>query len=216
MSGRAKAHVFNCEDWLLPQLSGSGSFVLGARPMIKTERLVIRPFNAEVDRKAEIYAILDTPDIHAEYQAAGMGAKENKAKMLETLSRGVYFWPDSDLEIRRLDLVIELQSGNNLIGILHATEYVESGYIELGYAVAQPYRRQGCVTEAVKGFIDTVESRSGRRLFYAWIFNNNIPSKELIKKLGFINMGESNNEPSKCCVATYVAHGSALLANSTS
>ncbi len=62
--------------------------------------------------------------------------------------------------------------------------------VEFGYAVLEPYRRQGYATEAASGLMSWAEARHGVRRFVATVAPDNLPSLAVVKKLSFRKVGE--------------------------
>lgn len=81
----------------------------------------------------------------------------------------------------------------------HATdpEYLHSyarGAIELGYVVFVAYRKQGYAHEALLGAISRAEEGYSIKHFVASISPRNLPSINLIAKLGFRKVGQHVDE----------------------
>ena len=60
----------------------------------------------------------------------------------------------------------------------------ENGRVEVGYMVLSPYRRQGLAEEAVRALLAWAVAEQGVTRFQACISPDNIPSLNLIRKLG--------------------------------
>jgi RimJ/RimL family protein N-acetyltransferase len=67
-------------------------------------------------------------------------------------------------------------------------EFVLGG-VELGYAVAAPYRRQGYAAEAVRGLMGWAHRRHGVDRFVVSISPENVASVALAAKFGFEKVG---------------------------
>jgi RimJ/RimL family protein N-acetyltransferase len=72
-------------------------------------------------------------------------------------------------------------------------EFVPSG-VELGYAVAAPYRRQGYAAEAVRGLMGWAHRRHGVDRFIVSISPENVASVALAAKFGFEKVGSHLDE----------------------
>ena len=70
----------------------------------------------------------------------------------------------------------------------------ENGRVELGYMVLSPYRRQGLAAEAVRALLAWAVAEQGVTRFQACINPDNIPSVNLIRKLGFSQVGRQLHE----------------------
>ena len=66
--------------------------------------------------------------------------------------------------------------------------------VELGYMVMPAYRRQGYATEAVLAMIDWAHRERGVGVFVASISPANEPSLALVRRLGFVHVGEHWDE----------------------
>jgi ribosomal-protein-alanine N-acetyltransferase len=70
----------------------------------------------------------------------------------------------------------------------------ENGRVELGYMVLSPYRRQGLAAEAVRALLAWAVAEQGVTRFQACINPGNTPSVNLIRKLGFSQVGSQLHE----------------------
>lgn len=70
----------------------------------------------------------------------------------------------------------------------------ESGMVEIGYTVAEPYRRRGYAIEAARGLIRHAFSHEQITRVRACIRPDNEPSLALVAKLGFRRVGEQMDE----------------------
>jgi [ribosomal protein S5]-alanine N-acetyltransferase len=71
------------------------------------------------------------------------------------------------------------------INSLHAPEAVE-----FGYRIFPPYRGRGYATEAARMLMDLAEQRADIRHFVLSVGPTNEPSLAIVRKLGFIHVGE--------------------------
>lgn len=87
---------------------------------------------------------------------------------------------------------IELKEHHKVIGIMHLTEITERAVMcyEIGYDINPAYRRKGYGTEAVKAIIDYCFEVINIELLTATVYDWNIKSSNLLKKLGFIQEGK--------------------------
>ena len=67
--------------------------------------------------------------------------------------------------------------------------YVGDG-VELGYGVYSDYRRRGIATEAIRGLIGWAAEQHGVGRFVVSISPSNVPSTALAHKIGFLRVGE--------------------------
>jgi RimJ/RimL family protein N-acetyltransferase len=70
----------------------------------------------------------------------------------------------------------------------------DEGRVEIGYAVITGHRRRGFAEEAVRAILAWAARERGVTRFSARIEPQNIPSLNLIRKLGFAQVGVSHDE----------------------
>lgn len=70
----------------------------------------------------------------------------------------------------------------------------ETGRVEIGYAVVSAYRRRGFAEEAVRALLASAAREHGVTRFRAGIAPENTPSLNLIRKLGFTQVGSRRHE----------------------
>lgn len=71
---------------------------------------------------------------------------------------------------------------------------IAPGGLELGYVIFEPYRRNGYAEEAVTGLLRfTAEQRSVRHFVFS-IRPDNTPSLRIAQKLGFVRIGQHEDE----------------------
>ncbi|MEG9861358.1 MAG: GNAT family N-acetyltransferase [Parvularculales bacterium] len=78
---------------------------------------------------------------------------------------------------------------NNLVGGIGLTPR-DNGFYELGYWLGVDYWGQGYATEAVRGFLDYLKTNTTFRKLKACVLSENIASAKLLKKIGFLQVGE--------------------------
>ncbi|MFN2472133.1 MAG: GNAT family N-acetyltransferase [Gaiellaceae bacterium] len=66
--------------------------------------------------------------------------------------------------------------------------------VEIGYSVLPPHRRNGFATEAVEGLLEWAERERDIRVFIASVAPDNEPSLAIIRRLGFVHVGEHWDE----------------------
>jgi len=66
--------------------------------------------------------------------------------------------------------------------------------IELGYSVLSKYQRQGFATEAIRGLLNWATQKRVIRGFVVSIAPTNVASMTLARKLGFMKVGEHQDE----------------------
>lgn len=70
----------------------------------------------------------------------------------------------------------------------------EEGVLEIGYEVFPPYRRQGFAREAVLAMLRWVQRDPGVHRFRASVSPENLPSRNLVTAIGFIEVGSQWDE----------------------
>ncbi|HEX3493694.1 MAG TPA: GNAT family N-acetyltransferase [Streptosporangiaceae bacterium] len=70
----------------------------------------------------------------------------------------------------------------------------ENGRVEVGYMVLSAYRRQGLAEEAVRALLDWAVAEQQVTRFQACINTDNIASLNLIRKVGFSQVGSQRHE----------------------
>ncbi len=173
-----------CEAWLIPKfLPGVGSFVVGARPNLRTPRLLLRTIEDYSTQHRRDHRELFADDLVQKdiRRAGGISLKQWDS----SLSTGVRLELASELEILRLELgIIERVSGR-LIGQISLTNFTYSGDIEFGYMIHPKFRGQGFAAEAAKALIAAAEEVLGKRRFYGWVAKDNSSSAKVMRKIGF-------------------------------
>jgi [ribosomal protein S5]-alanine N-acetyltransferase len=70
----------------------------------------------------------------------------------------------------------------------------QDGRVEVGYMVLSAYRRRGLAEEAVRALLDWAVADQQVTRFQACINPDNIPSVNLVRKLGFSQVGSHRHE----------------------
>ena len=96
-----------------------------------------------------------------------------------------------------LFLAIEVR-GEAAGGIgIHPLEDVYRGTAEIGYWLAEPFRGQGIVTDAVRALVPVAFERTGVGRIQAGIFSNNPASMRVLEKCGFVREAVHRNAITK-------------------
>ena len=69
----------------------------------------------------------------------------------------------------------------------------ESGVVEIGYEVAPDYRTMGFATEMANGLISNAFSNPRVTMIIAHTLSEENPSTKILRKIGFIKVGEIND-----------------------
>ena len=89
-----------------------------------------------------------------------------------------------------------LRDGRQLVGYagFHGPPGVNgqrrSDAVELGYSVFEPFRGQGYASEAAAGLVEWARKQQGVRAILASVAPGNEPSLAIVRKLGFVHVGE--------------------------
>ena len=92
--------------------------------------------------------------------------------------------------IRRADSQLVGNIGFHTPPGMHAFEKDVPGVVEFGYGVAPEFRRQGYALEAARGLMGWAREKHGVRDFQLSTAPDNVPSQQLMLKLGFTRHGE--------------------------
>lgn len=89
-------------------------------------------------------------------------------------------------------LMIYSKTDQKVIGVIHLMDVKERAVetMEIGYVIAPQYRRCGYAYEALSALIDKLQEDFKLDLLVAGAIEENIPSIQLLKKLGFIYEGK--------------------------
>lgn len=149
---------------------------------ILTERLRLRCF--KLSDAEEYYSITQDEAIQNYLSEDCADTLINTQKIIEK----IMFSPDSDFCIYEKSFVIEDKATNKMIGALLADESGTFLSLDMHLMVAKEYRRKGYMTEALKGFIESMPKGT---LLSFHIKEGNEPPLATIRKLGELH--EENN-----------------------
>lgn len=141
--------------------------------MIITERLTIKSMSdsdknslIEILRNNKVNATYLTPDITSDEAANKLFDRIKEVSYIpDRFARGIFF-------------------DGKLIGIINDTG-IENSNVEIGYAVHPDYHNKGYGTEALKAVIEKLFEQ-GYTAVSAGIFEDNIASRRVLEKCGFI------------------------------
>lgn len=158
--------------------------------MIKTERLILVPcelghFEAMLRDERELAAMLGVSlaDDWPGFEAA-RDAMSYSHEYLKSHPNALGWW--TYLFIHSAD--------NALIGLGgFKGEADESGTVEIGYSIAQGYRRRGLATEAARGMIDYAFSHPHVTEVIAHTLPEINPSTQVLQKVGMKQVGVSQD-----------------------
>jgi len=145
---------------------------------LRTERLVLRPFNrADVD---PVFAYRQREDV-ARYLFDSPMSRETCAETVQSRIRQVSFYEQDD----RITLAVERASGSEMIGeITLIWRSVTDRQGEVGYILNPDFHGYGYATEAVRALITLGFSDLALHRVYARCNPANTPSYRLMERLG--------------------------------
>ena len=83
-----------------------------------------------------------------------------------------------------------LANTEQLIGSVHFFAKPDLDYeVELGYMITEEHRGKGYATEAVKALVDYAFEEAGQEYLLALIDSDNLASRRVVEKLGFLHCG---------------------------
>ena len=88
---------------------------------------------------------------------------------------------------------IWLMQTNQCIGRVYIHSKPELNYeVEIGYGISDEYRNKGYATEAAEAIVRYAFEEAGQDVLVAIVKPENIASRRVIEKLGFVNCGVRN------------------------
>lgn len=150
-------------------------------PIIKTERLILRPFT--LDDAPEIQRLAGDKDV-ASTTSDGEIPQPNMAEQWikvrqERVDRG-----------ESVEFAVIHTKRRVLIGIIHLSiQYKQDESMELGYWIGKPYWNQGYCTEAARAVLKYGFEILGLHRIFARHFARNPASGRILEKIGMIHEG---------------------------
>lgn len=142
--------------------------------MLETDRCIVRPFE---EKDLESFMTYRNNEEWMKYQGFKNLTKDEYRKALIVplnLEKGV-------------QLAIVSKTTDNLLGDLYLLK--EEKTITIGYSINPIYSRKGYITEVLKALLLKLKERHSDRKIVAMTEKENIPSKNLLLKLGFVYDG---------------------------
>lgn len=139
--------------------------------MIETDRCIIRPFE---EKDLDSFMIYRNNEQWMKYQGFKNLTKEQYRKALIVpliVGKGI-------------QLAIADKNTDNLLGDLYIIR--EENTISIGYSINPIYSRKGYITEALKALLLKINTDCSDCKITAEVEKENIPSKNLLLKLGFV------------------------------
>lgn len=89
---------------------------------------------------------------------------------------------------------LESKANGDFIGfvMLQPVSDPEEKAVAVGYSLTAAYQRQGCAREALLSLFEVLKA-AGVEYIFANIWEQNLPSQKLVKRLGFQEYGRTNN-----------------------
>lgn len=147
---------------------------------IQTDRLTLRNFCPEDWR--------DLHEVIVGYQASEYAQYDHAWPTSEEEIQGVARWLSEGEDY----LAVCLRSTGKLVGLiaLNQEEREDGPARNLGYIVHSGFHRQGYATEACRAAIEHVFGRLGATRFVTGTHAANLPSRRLLARLGFRELGD--------------------------
>jgi RimJ/RimL family protein N-acetyltransferase len=158
--------------------------------MLETERCIVRCFE---EKDLESFITYRNNEEWMKYQGFKNLTKEQYRKALL-----------SPVNIEKgSQLAIADKATDNLLGDLYLVK--KDNTIEVGYSINPIYSRQGYISEILKALLPKLEEDYPACKIKAMIEKDNIPSKNLLLKLGFVFEGWIEEWQEE--VYVYTGHG---------
>lgn len=140
--------------------------------MIKTERLLIRPFS--ISDAEDAFEWRSDPEVN---RFMPYPCDDN----VEELRQRIEEWiADND------KYAIVLKETDKVIGDISLEWSEKDKAYEIGYNINRSFWRKGYATEAVRGLLDWAYNERGIRDFTAFYAKDNVASGRVLEKCGFV------------------------------
>lgn len=152
--------------------------------VIKTERLILRPF-LETDA-ADVYEYLKEPAVNCFACMKLNSLDEAKEEMKKRLGKTEYYFA---ITLKESGKVIGEIDAYPETGEPHADEAPVRDTFSPCWMLNEAYQRKGYAFEAAHAFFDYLFSQKGARRIYAYTEDYNLASQHLCEKLGMRREG---------------------------
>ncbi|MBU5225273.1 GNAT family N-acetyltransferase [Clostridium senegalense] len=144
----------------------------------ETKRLALRNFEIK-----DLEELVDyrSNDLCSKFQRGQFKDNKNLTKLIEKSKN------DDLFSIGKKRLAIIFKKTNEIVGDIFIS--IENQTISLGYTISYKYHRQGFAYELLSALIKELHKHYDKHEFVACVEKENIASKNLMLKLGFINEG---------------------------
>lgn len=149
-----------------------------------TERLLLVPTTK--DDAAFILKLLNQPKWIKNIGDRNVHTLEQAERYIETKMLSQYY------ELGYGNYKIRLKENGTKVGICGLYNRAELAGIDLGYALLEEFEGKGYATEAGKLVLDLAKNKFKINELNAITLSENIPSCNLLEKLGFENQGSLN------------------------
>lgn len=149
-------------------------------PIITTERLELKPLNINYAEQIFQYAS-DKENTRYMLYAFNSTIEETK-EFLKSAEVQWALWPSKNQNV--FEFGIFLKSTDTLIGSIDFELYSEPFTAEFGWVLNKKYHKQGYATEAGFAILNFAKTNYKIKTFIAHCDKRNIPSFNLMKKLG--------------------------------
>lgn len=146
-------------------------------PEIKTQRLSLKQFS--VNDANSLYLIFNKKEVNYYFRMNHFKSVEDAEKSIKNWN----FYRKQGLSIR---WKICLKDSDEMIGAVVYRRFINShNRAETGYYLDPSFWRKGIISEALTAIFSYGKNHLGLHTVAAYIDNENIPSQQLIKSLGF-------------------------------
>lgn len=144
---------------------------------LKTERLVVRPFERN-DAQAYLAFFSDEKDAYMDDGRIFSSMDEEYEQLMDDF-------------LTQTRYTIVLRETGRVVGTIHLMAVNDRAVetMEIGYSISPAHKRRGYAYEALSALLDYLLHDLNLDMVIAGVSSDNIPSTELIKKLGFQHEG---------------------------
>jgi ribosomal-protein-alanine N-acetyltransferase len=160
--------------------------------MIKTQRLTLIPLTMQnletgLGSIRQLSTDLNIPIVADLMEGASAEAIHKKLEIMGGLTPALHKWCTYWLIVLECDNV-----AMGLVGFKGVPD--EQGAVEIGYGIDSIYQGRGYMTEAVEALVDWAFAQPECRLVNAFTHPDNIASRKVLLKNGFVEMGTDGEE----------------------
>ena len=149
-------------------------------PIITTQRLELKPLN--ITHAEQIFQYSSDKETTRYMLYAYNETIDETKDFLKSAEYQWDLWPSKNQTV--FEFGIFLKSTDTLIGTIDFELYPEPFTAEFGWVLNKKYHKQGFASEAGKAILEFAKTNFGIKTFIAHCDKRNIPSFNLMKKLG--------------------------------